>query len=216
MTNSTFQNQASILEFAPLSEPADVAAHNMNTVNNGRAAMDEAFSRVVEDYADFAYGVAYRMLRSVHDAEDAVQEAFISAYRSYHRFKGQSKVSTWIYRIVVNTCLMKIRKEKSRSKYLTESNYDDAIVVDWGNHPEQSAINSELRTVVEAGLDHLAPDLRSAVLLRDVQGLTTEEGAAASGVSLPAFKSRLRRGRVMLREYLAGYLQKEGQPAVAG
>ena len=61
-----------------------------------RAASDEAFSRVVEEQADFAYNVAYRMLRNVADAEDAVQEAFISAYRSFHRFKGQSKVSTWL------------------------------------------------------------------------------------------------------------------------
>ena len=106
-----------------------------------RAASDEAFSRVVEEHADFAYNVAYRMLRNVADAEDAVQEAFISAYRAFHRFKGQSKVSTWLYRIVVNACLMKIRKEKSRSNYLTETGYNDDVIQDWGNDPEQAAIN---------------------------------------------------------------------------
>lgn len=174
--------------------------------NGDRAASDEAFSRVVEEYADFAYNVAYRMLRSVEDAEDAVQEAFISAYRAFHRFKGRSKVSTWLYRIVVNACLMKIRKEKSRSNYLTETGYDDAIIQDWGNDPEQAAINGELRDVVESGLEWLSPELRAAVVLRDVQGLTTEEGAASMGLSVAAFKSRLHRGRVLLRKHLQGYL----------
>ena len=171
-----------------------------------RAASDEAFSRVVEEQADFAYNVAYRMLRNVADAEDAVQEAFISAYRSFHRFKGQSKVSTWLYRIVVNACLMKIRKEKSRAQYLTETGYDDAVVHDWRNDPEKAAINGELREAVESGLAWLSPDLRAAVVLRDVQGLTTEEGAAAVGMSVAAFKSRLHRGRVLLRKHLEGYL----------
>ena len=162
----------------------------------------------MEEQADFAYNVAYRMLRNVADAEDAVQEAFISAYRSFHRFKGQSKVSTWLYRIVVNACLMKIRKEKSRSNYLTETGYDDAVIQDWGNDPEQAAINGELRDVVEAGLAWLSPDLRATIVLRDVQGLTTEEGAAALDLSVAAFKSRLHRGRVLLRQHLQEYLGK--------
>jgi len=171
-----------------------------------RAAFDEAFSLVVEEQAAFAYNVAYRMLRNVGDAEDAVQEAFISAYRAFHRFKGESKVSTWLYRIVVNACLMKIRKEKSRANYLTETGYNDEVIQDWGNDPEQAAINGELRDEVEAGLACLSPDLRAAVVLRDVQGLTTEEGAAALELSVTAFKSRLHRGRVLLRQYLQGYL----------
>ena len=166
------------------------------------------FSQVVEEYVDFAYNVAYRMLRNVEDAEDAVQEAFISAYRSYGTFKGESKVSTWLYRIVVNACLMKIRKEKSRSKYLVETGYNDEIISDWGNDPEQAAVNGELRDVVEAGLDSLSADLRAAIVLRDVQGVSTEEGAEAMRLSVSAFKSRLRRGRLLLRQHIDGYLVK--------
>ena len=166
------------------------------------------FSQVVEEYVDFAYNVAYRMLRNVEDAEDAVQEAFISAYRSYGTFKGESKVSTWLYRIVVNACLMKIRKEKSRSKYLVETGYNDEIISDWDNDPEQAAVNGELRDVVEAGLDSLSADLRAAIVLRDVQGVSTEEGAEAMRLSVSAFKSRLRRGRLLLRQHIDGYLVK--------
>jgi len=171
-------------------------------------SLDQAFSELVENQTDFAFNVAYRMLRNVEDAQDAVQEAFISAYRAFPTFKGQSKASTWLYRIVVNACLMKIRKDKSRAKYLIQTGYDDAVVQDWGNNPEQAAINGELRDVVEAGLDGLSPELRAAVVLRDVQGLTTEEAAETLSLSVSAFKSRLHRGRVLLRKSLAGYFAR--------
>ena len=79
------------------------------------ADIEDAFCDIVEKHSTFAYNVAFRMLHNEADAEDAVQEAFMSAYRAYPRFKGDSKVSTWLYRIVVNSCLMKIRKDKSRA-----------------------------------------------------------------------------------------------------
>ena len=178
--------------------------------DRSRESLERAYSQMVEDYTDFAYNVAYRMLRNVEDAEDAVQEAFISAYRAFSTFKGQSKLSTWLYRIVVNACLMKIRKEKARSNYLLETGYNDAVVTDWGNYPEEAAINSELRDVVETGLQSLSPDLRAAVVLRDVQGLTTEEASATLGLSIAAFKSRLHRGRIVLRSRLSEYFAKQG------
>ena len=182
----------------------------VSPVDRDRIALDRAFSEVVENYADFAYNVAYRMLRNVEDAEDAVQEAFISAYRAFPTFKGQSKVSTWLYRIVVNACLMKIRKEKSRAKYLVETGYNDDVIQDWGNDPEDAAVNSELREVVEDKLQGLSPELRAAVVLRDVQGLSTEEAAASMRLSIAAFKSRLHRGRILLRKGLSVYLGKQG------
>tara|TARA_B100000749_G_C18032716_1_gene303932 strand:+ start:100 stop:519 length:420 start_codon:yes stop_codon:yes gene_type:complete len=125
---------------------------NLANAPNRSQESQDAFSQVVEDYADFAYNVAFRMLRNTEDAKDAVQEAFISAYRSFARFKGESKVSTWLYRIVVNACLVKSRKQKSRSKYLVETGYNEEIISDWDNDPEQTAVNGELRGVAEAGL----------------------------------------------------------------
>ena len=82
----------------------------------GRAATDAEFNTLVENYSDRGFHVALRILHNAHDAEDAVQEAFISAYRAFPNFKGQSKASTWLYRIVVNTCLLKIRKGKTRTQ----------------------------------------------------------------------------------------------------
>ena len=174
-----------------------------------RIASDRDFSEIVENNTDFAYNVAYRMLRNAEDAEDAVQEAFISAYRAFSTFKGQSKASTWLYRILVNACLMKIRKEKSRTKYFVETGYNDAVIQDWGNDPEEAAVTGELRGVIESGLLGLSPDLRAAVVLRNVQGLSTEEAAESLGTSVAAFKSRLHRGRILLRKHMSGYLAKQ-------
>ena len=167
--------------------------------------LERQFTEIVDQYSDLAYSVAYRMLRNVEDAEDAVQEAYISAYKALPNFKGQSKLSTWLYRIVVNACLMKIRKDKSRAKYLAEKSYDDAIVYDWKNDPEEAAVNSDLRSMLESGLDLLSPDLRAAVVMRDIQGLSTEESAEALDISIASLKSRLHRARIMLRKHLDEY-----------
>jgi len=175
--------------------------------------MEEEFSDIVEKYSDSAYQIAFRMLHNAADAEDAVQEAFISAYRAFSKFKGQSKVTTWLYRIVVNACLMKIRKEKSRANYLTDAGYDDAVVPDWRNNPEKAAMNAELRDVLQMGLGRLCPDSRAAIVLRDVQGLSSQEAADALNITVASFKSRLHRARVLLREYLEDYLKR---PVEAG
>ena len=167
--------------------------------------LERSFTEIVEQYSDLAYSVAFRMLRNAEDAEDAVQEAYISAFKALPNFKGQSKLSTWLYRIVVNACLMKIRKDKSRAKYLSEKAFDDAIVYDWKNDPEEAAVNSELRSMLESGLDLLSPDLRAVVVLRDIQGLSTEESAEALDISIASLKSRLHRARIMLRKHLDEY-----------
>ena len=172
---------------------------------SGPVDLDRSFTEIVEQYSDLAYSIAFRMLRNAEDAEDAVQEAYISAFKALPKFKGQSKLSTWLYRIVVNACLMKIRKDKSRAKYIAEKDYDDAIVYDWKNDPEEAAVNSELRSTLEGGLDLLSPDLRAAVVLRDIQGLSTEESAEALNISIASLKSRLHRARILLRKHLEEY-----------
>ena len=202
MTNASTPNLGTTADLKASEAPSQMSG-NQDSLNR-------EFTEMVENYTDFAYNVAYRMLRNVEDAEDAVQEAFISAYCSFASFKGQSKVSTWLCRIVVNACLMKIRKEKSRSKYLTDTGYNEDVIQDWGNNPEQAAINSELRDVVESGLESLSPNLRAAVVLRDVQGLNIEEASAALDLPVAAFKSRLHRGRILLRKHLTEYHAKQG------
>ncbi len=174
-----------------------------------QAGVDESFSAIVEEYSDLTYNVALRMLRRREEAEDAVQEAFLSAYRAFPSFKGQSKVSTWLYRIVVNACLMRIRKEKTQAKYFSLTALEDSILRDEGGSPERWAENNELHDVIETGLATLSGDLRAVVVLRDVHGLSNHESAEALGISISAFKSRLHRGRVLMRNFL-----EETEPAL--
>jgi RNA polymerase sigma-70 factor (ECF subfamily) len=192
-------------------EEAVVTSFEQKSHRNREEQFEDQFSEMVEAYSSMAYNIALRMLRNTADAEDAVQEAFISAYRAFPKFKGQSKVSTWLYRIVVNACLMKIRKEQVRSKYLANTGYDDSVVPNWRdadspNEPERAALNSELRDLLDEGLSRLSPELRAAVVLRDVQGFTTEEAATTLDLTVSSLKARLHRGRVLLRKHLEGYL----------
>ena len=170
----------------------------------------QTFEEIVESFGQFVYNVALRMMGDPHDAEDVTQEAFIDAFRAWDRFRGESQVSTWLYRITVNRSLMKLRKEKKR-RQLTQTGIEDMDVVNWVNRsdesPERAALSSELREKLEEGINLLPPDLRAAVVLRDVQGLSNSEAAEALGTSVLALKARLHRGRVLLRKHLEEYVK---------
>ena len=162
------------------------------------------FERLVEEHSDFVYNVAYRMMGNHEDAEDVAQDAFLSAYRAFDRFRGESRVTTWLYRIATNAALMRLRKTKL-ARSLTHTGIDDLEVPDWSQTPERAAQNSELQDKLRQGLDRLEPDLRAAVVLRDVQGLSNAEAAEVLDLSVAALKSRLHRARVMLRQFLTEY-----------
>ena len=168
---------------------------------------DPNFRELVEKHTNMVYSVALRMLGNPHDAEDATQDTFLSAFKSLKSFRGQSSLSTWLYRIAVNSCLMRLRKEKN-TRYLVDTGYDDMNVPDLAPGPEKAAVNAELHERIQEGLSRLPPDMRAAIVLRDVQGLSGEEAAAALGVRVETLKTRLHRGRVLLRRYLEGYLGK--------
>ena len=168
---------------------------------------EQDFEAIVEQYGGFVFNVVNRILGNQADSEDAVQEAFISAYRNFHKFRGESSVSTWLYRIAVNAALMKLRKDR-RKDFLTQTGYDDTQLVSWTEGPESAALNSELRNHLEAGLLLLPPQLRTVVVLRDVQGLSNEEAAEILETSVSSLKSKLHRGRVLLRKHLEGYVKQ--------
>jgi RNA polymerase sigma-70 factor (ECF subfamily) len=166
---------------------------------------DETFSEIVQQYTDYVYNIAYRMLNNSGDADDVVQDAFLSAYRARDRFRGDAQVTTWLYRIVVNAALQKIRKERKPQR-MAQASVDDIDVVDWSPGPESQTLNAELREKLDAAIGDLPEDLRVAVVLRDVEQLSTDEAAEVVGISIPAFKARLHRGRVALREHLNAYV----------
>lgn len=191
--------------FQITTDPTDKAMTNPQDASDTEAEIP-AFETIVEEYSSFVYNVAYRMMGEPEDAEDVAQEAFMSAYRAFGRFRGDSKVTTWLYRITVNAALMKLRKEK-RARTLTRTGLEDVDIGDWDETPEKLAANAELGEKLQEGISYLPPDLRAAVVLRDVTGLSNSEAAEALGITVSSIKSRLHRGRVLLRQHLSEYVK---------
>jgi RNA polymerase sigma-70 factor (ECF subfamily) len=173
----------------------------------------EQFAEIAEKHAGFVYNVAYRMMGNQHDAEEVAQDAFVSAYRARDRFRGDAQPTTWLYRITVNAALMRLRKDKRRKEMtVSEDAQPDAPSQDWTQSPVASAMNAELGERIKAAIDELSPDLKVAVVLRDVRELSNEEAADVLEVSVSALKARLHRGRVALRGALSEYLaQREAE-----
>ena len=167
------------------------------------------FAQIAEENAGFVFNVAYRMMGNHHDAEEVAQDAFVSAFRARDRFRGDSQATTWLYRITVNAALMRLRRDKRRKEMtVSEDARPDAPSTDLVELPGPAALNSELGDRLAAAVDELPDDLKTAVVLRDIQGLSNSEAAEILDVSIPAIKARLHRGRVALRARLAEYIQQ--------
>jgi RNA polymerase sigma-70 factor (ECF subfamily) len=172
----------------------------------GRGAPDRTtFERLVEEYADRIYNVALRITGQPSDAEDAMQEAFVSAYRAWASFRGEASPSTWLYRIAVNAALARVRS-RHPVEYLNEIGIE-IEVQDWAAEALEVAQRAELREQLLNGLSLLEPDQRAVLVLRDIDGLSTAEAAEALDISEQALKSRLHRARALLRNYLADYFR---------
>lgn len=175
--------------------------------SSGTVAHVMDFDEIVEKHTGFVYNVVYRMMGNHHDAEEVVQEAFISAYRARDSFRGDAKPTTWLYRIAVNAALMRIRKDKRHKNVaVSDDERPDLPSNDWADSPEAVVASTELGERIQAAITELPEDLRIAVILRDVQGLSNLEAAEVVDVSISAVKARLHRGRVALREILRPYM----------
>jgi len=145
------------------------------------------------------------------EAEEVLQETFVSAFRALDRFEGRSQLSTWLYRIGYNAAMMRLRKRRVPTESLDEPKVTDdgemipRQLVDWSALPDELALGKELRDVLDAALATLPESLRSVFVLRDIEGLSTAETAAALGLTETNVKVRLHRARLALRERLAGY-----------
>jgi RNA polymerase sigma-70 factor (ECF subfamily) len=175
-----------------------------------RAGDDEACEALVREYGGRMLSVARRMLRSEEDAADAVQDAFVSAFASIHRFRGGSSLYTWLHRIVVNACLMRLRTRGRRNEVSLESllpTFDESgarsrPVASWGEPAPQRMERAEVRAAVRACIDQLPNDYRAILLLRDIEELDTDETAKLLGLSQAIVKTRLHRARQALRTLL--------------
>lgn len=162
----------------------------------------DAFAEIVRRHERRLQLVVNRILDDAGDAEEAVQDAFVLAWRGLGRYRGEAAVFTWLYRIGVNEALARKRKKRLITTEISATEAETAPEVRRDVQPEASAESAEVRAQVIAALRRLPLEQREAVALRDIAGLSNEEVADALALSVPAAKSRIHRGRLALREQL--------------
>ena len=180
----------------------------LSWVKNRAGTFDRSsnFERLMRDSYRQAYSVAYRLTGDSADAEDLVQEAYIRAYRFFHRYDDKLPFSSWMYRIIANAHIDLIRRRgKIKVSSLDHSGTDGQQafeVADHTNVPGNDLINGSFSEVVQSGLNQMNPEFRLAVVLADIEGLSYEEVADIMETSVGTVRSRIHRGRVQLRSYL--------------
>jgi len=170
---------------------------------------------LVAVYGDRACRLATRITGNVQDAEEAVQDAFLSVIRRIETFRGESAFGSWLYRIVANAAYQKLRRRAARRRELP---LDDVLPAfddrgrhvdagpDWSTSLDDPARQAELRAVLSAAIEELPPDYRTVVVLRDVEGLSHREIVDVLGLTLCNVKTRVHRARLFLRQRLEQYV----------
>ncbi|MFI5236410.1 MAG: RNA polymerase sigma factor [Ignavibacteriales bacterium] len=172
-------------------------------IEKAQAGDKKALNELVKKYEQTIYNFAFKICRDKNFAEQIMQETFYSMIKSLHQFDHNSKLSTWLYRIVSNHCIMLARKLKSRSFVSIDDDenlFEEKYTADWNSIPYKDAENEELKTILDNAIQKLSPEYRIVFLLRDVEGLSTEETSQITELSIPAVKSRLHRARAYLRK----------------
>ncbi len=170
-----------------------------------RAGNRAAFDELVRRHADGLYAVVVRLCASAQEAEEVTQEAFLRAWRGLPAFQGGSQFFTWLYRIGVNEARRRAQRWQRGELVVSLDERRGREVCDRSIRPDDRAERAELRREVDRAIDGLPVDHRAALVLRDVEGLSTAEAAAVLGVREAAFKSRLHRARSALRLALADH-----------
>ena len=192
----------------------DPPSEELVLVRAAKTGDDKAFGELVRRYDRNVFRIAQHITQNREDAEDVVQDAFLKAYTNLQQFQEQSKFYTWLVRIAVNEALMKLRRRRPERMVSLDEDIkteDDSVpreVADWSPNPEQNYNQAELREILSRTIQGLPPGFRTVFILRDVEGLSTEETAEALELSIPAVKSRLLRARLQLRERLNRYFVK--------
>ena len=180
-------------------------------IESAKKGSVKAMAELVKNYEKTVYNFSFKICRDPEKAENTMQETFLSMVKSLHQFDGKSKLSTWLYRIVANHCLMEARKKKNVFYSIDD---DDALyeknnyAADWDSIPVNVVENDELKKILDKAIEKLSPEYRIVFMLRDVEGLSTEETGKITELSISAVKSRLHRARAFLRREINKAFQK--------
>ena len=185
-----------------------------------RAGDAAALEALMERYAPRVYRLAHGITRNEADAEEVVQDVFLSLFRKIDTFEGRAALGTWIYRVAANATLIKRRGKRFELEVPLEEQLpafgedghregDRAwVLADWSRTPEEQLLSEETGSIVNRAIDGLPDHYRAVLILRDVEGLSNEEVAEAVGDSVASVKSRLHRARMALREQLTRSLAR--------
>jgi RNA polymerase sigma-70 factor (ECF subfamily) len=182
-----------------------------------QAGDESAVQELAERYSPRIYQLALRHMKNREDAEEVTQDVLMKVYRKVGAFRGDAALSSWIYRITFNTAMSRLRN--ARAARLAEQERERALAkeyneerpgtpkqpADWSRMPDEELLRAQLRQAVTAAIAELPEIYRAPVVLRDIQGLTTEEASTRLNLKDQTLKSRLHRGRLMLRERLQAF-----------
>jgi RNA polymerase sigma-70 factor (ECF subfamily) len=176
-----------------------------------------AFEQLLDRYEDKIFRLAYRFVRNETEAKEVLQDTFLSIWRKLDTFKGDSQFGSWLYRVAANTALMRLRSQRRHPEVSTEElpigyldNYGQLPTPgeNWAKRPDDELQSDELRRHIQSAVDGLPEIYRTVFILRDVEGLSTEETGDILGISVPTVKTRLHRARIALRDNISGYFNK--------
>lgn len=176
-----------------------------------RAGDKAACAECIEQHSPGVYRLALRLTRNPAEAEDVVQETFLNAFKAIGSFEGRSELGTWLYRIAYNAAMGRLRRKRLDTVAVEQvTAADDSLSVprqlfDWCCLPEPDFHTTEARAQMEAAIAELPEKLKVVFVMRELEGLSTQETADALGTSLEVVKTRLHRARLWLRERLSGY-----------
>jgi len=181
-----------------------------------RKGTPQAVEMLFDRFHGKIFSLAMSILKNESDAEEAAQDVFLTVVQKAHTFKGNSALYSWIYRICVNTCLMRLRGKRRGETVsiedfmpvFTEDGMHASLIDDWSKEVERKALDKELGQVIKRFTGNLSEKYRVVFVLSDVEGLSNEETAQILGLTVPAVKSRLHRARLYLRDQLARYLRE--------
>ena len=165
---------------------------------------EAAFEELIRQYEKKVYTLCFRMCGSSEDAEEAAQDTFLALWRGIDRFRQESSLSTWIYRLASNACIDTLRRRKKQNAVSLDDEELFIDAVDPSPQPQETAERREVQRLLQKGLLSLPEEYRKVLILREIEGLSYTEIAESASLELGTVKSRISRGRALLRNFLSG------------